>query len=256
MRVTDRFEGNPVRVGDRIGRGRLGEVFAVSAGARGLALKVYRGFRANPHDVADAMRRAARSGLLFPDARAGRLRLAPAIGAVTVEDAGDTVPGLLMPRARGRPLGEWVETGPDRAVRLEVLGRLLVGLAALHEKALAHNDLSFGNVLVGADVWLIDFDRAGDAPPPLARAGLFYDRVATGPAEDVRAFVCLAAMVLSGRHPFIADPARFVREADVGAAPFSRTPEPPSDADLTEFYRLALAGAVGARDLLPLWPGH
>ncbi|MEZ5505738.1 MAG: phosphotransferase [Gammaproteobacteria bacterium] len=94
-----------------------------------------------------------------------------ALDVTTVYYQGNAVPALLLPFCDGITMASWLQMQPPLSSRIVVLHKLLRALAGLHDAGLAHNDLSLGNVMIGAEtITLIDFDRAQPADVHQARA--------------------------------------------------------------------------------------
>lgn len=199
------------------GFGRSTRVFQARELATGhiVALKIFDG-RADPDETRMALRREAQvAGVVGDRGEGASFALVPARRGEVAEIDGHPYPALISRWFEGEPLGQWLTRGHDDEARVRVVGALLEVVEALHKVGFAHNDLGFGNVLVGTKVALIDFGRAtpvGETDTLLRglAANPFYDggpEVAEGgPAHDLRAFAILALLVLARHHPFYRRP--------------------------------------------------
>lgn len=218
------------------GFGRSTRVFQARELASGetVALKIFDG-RANPDETRMAVRREAQvAGVVGNGGEGGTFALVLARRGEVAEIDGHPYPALVSRWFEGEPLGQWLIRGHDDEARVRVVGALLEAVEALHGVGFAHNDLGFGNVLIGARVALIDFGRATpvDEADALLRgliANPFYDggsEVADGGlAHDLRAFAVLGLLVLARHHPFCAQPAELFSGAIDPALLFRSAPD-------------------------------
>ena len=252
MEIDIEYRGRPVEIGPLIGRGRLGEVYAALSGGEDLAVKVYTRYQSAPIEVADALRRSTLAGQALANMPQGDLRVAPGLMAVVVHSKVQEWPGVLMRRAEGVASGDWLKQNPSRDEKSDMLRQLLMGIALMHDCNVFHNDISFGNLLRGDALWLLDFDRAGDAPPPLLADSLFYEKTGYGAAHDLRAFAILATLVTEGYHPFTDDISGLLR----GVSGFGPMVRPAKNAGWARLLEPALGLEPGlcAQSLLDQWP--
>lgn len=225
-----------VEIGEMVGRGGSGEVFAARHRTTGerLAAKIYAFDRMDPEfRPRERFQRECRilSRMEHP--------AFPALYGCGEEEDGST----------GWALMEWIEGGPLTAYRsapcFDVV-RLAYGVAsaldALHVQGILHRDIAFDNVLVetrrfGLNARLIDLGIAKDvaANQDLTMAGAFLGRVpfaspellsgegAAGlvdPRSDVFSFGVLLFEWLSGAPPFPGEtPERVMKAQKKRAAP-------------------------------------
>lgn len=133
-----------------------------------------------------------------------------------------TVPCLVLPDVAHGNLAEWLSELPfdetTTRTRLAVLGDVLNAIAEIHDRAIAHRDVGFGNVLVDHTTpggYLGDFGAAqfGDAidDPPILDAPALRPiqpppygggcSLQIEQRRDLYAFAVLATLTLVGRHP-------------------------------------------------------
>lgn len=199
----------PYRLLGRMGEGRMGVLFdGVSEDGRRVALRVIR-----PQFAANRLfrQRLAREAAALRQV-AGHL-LAPLVDARLDGDpswlASARLPGPSLAEVLGRH-GPW----PTEAVRS--LGvSLAQGLVALHDRGMAHGDLTPGNVVLTEDgPHLVDFGIAGvfdavsrgaiGAPmgtPPFLPPELLRGEGEPGPAGDLFTLGCVLARA-AGASPF------------------------------------------------------
>lgn len=252
MKIKIPSGGQILETGALIGRGQLGDVYVAGDAGQHLAVKVFTGYRSAPAKVEDALRRASWAGKVLSEMPQQDLRIAPGLQPVLVLDAENEWPGLLMQRVSGVNCADWLKTKPSVAARLQMLHCLLRGLATMHGLGVAHNDISFGNLLISDIPALLDFDRAGDMSPELLRDGVFYVAGGAGISHDLRAFAILATLMLEGFHPFTAD----LPELLQGTSGFDAPLRLPDNPDWARFLApaLTLANELTAQDLLTFWP--
>jgi serine/threonine-protein kinase len=217
-------------LGARLGDGTFAEVWQATdhaglGGPRLVALKIFRPVRNGGADTWDPLEReVAVSARLAPHpqvVKAWALLSLPFFGVAAT-------PCLMLDHIAGSNLALWLAGQPPPGVatvgpRLAVLRGLLGGLAHAHAGGVAHQDISFGNVLVRdgdpPTGVLTDFgcarteeghagaaDEEMDAlqpinPPPYALGLSLHD----GLRRDLYAFATLAWLVLTARHPLTDD---------------------------------------------------
>jgi serine/threonine protein kinase len=220
-------------VQEKVGEGTFAEVWRAldrDAAPQGdtVALKIFRPLLSGASDDAwEPVYREVAAGL----------RMAPHSNVVrawalleTDFFAGQRTPCLVMDYVEGANLALWLADQPpptDGAVgpRLAVMTGLLQGIAHAHGSGVAHQDISFGNVIVRdsplPDARLTDFGCAQSAdieaapesrpddsetlepinPPPYALAQPLGESI----RRDVYAFGTLCYLTLVGRHPLSDD---------------------------------------------------
>ena len=191
-------------VGDRLGRGGMGEVWAAYDPQlqRDVALKTVR--------VSRWARREERSTLLDEARALARLRHDNVLSVHDVLEI-DSVVVVVMERVDGEVLRTWARRGD--VTRREVLAALesaARGLAAVHAAGLAHLDFKPDNVLVGRDgrVLVADFGlaaplnrartRVGGTPGYAAPEQLDRDNANLDARADQFAFASTVCSVLAG----------------------------------------------------------
>lgn len=244
-------------VAKRIGRGRLGVVYAAvhSVLARRFAVKVLRPALTRAEVVQQRLRHMIRE--------ASQVEHAHVVSLVDFGQLPDQRFYLTMDFVRGIQLSKVLERDGrlpiDRA--LPILIQTAEGLAAANRQRVAHGDLKPSNVMlvddsVGSEeaVRIIDFrlSPALSAGPqeddPLAHlltyGGVDYlspEQIA-GRTWDARADIyalgCLAYRMLTGQPPFVGD------AAEVAQAHRNRDPVPPSRRSGGESVSTALDGIV------------
>ena len=204
-------------LGAEAGFGRSARVFKGVEIASGLsvAIKIFDG-DADAHEVRQIVKREATISAALPLApQSSNFEIVPIRMAALASVRGRHVLALIGPWFEGEAIGAWLARAPDEAEREHVISALLEAIEALHNLGFAHNDLSFGNVLVGEKVGLIDFGQAtpigeSDALLRTLPPGPFYDGgaqvAAAGACHDLRAFAILAMLILASRHPFTSEP--------------------------------------------------
>ena len=209
--------GAPLRLGERIGKGGEGEVFAI-AERPGLAAKIYHADRATA-------RREKIEAMVAAPLRAGGLVAAP---SAVITDGTGAFSGFLMPRiVSAAPLHDLYapasrrEIIPDAAYRnlLRVAANAARAVAAVHDAGHVIGDVNQSGFLISQDglVALIDADsfqvHTGDAvyrctvgvpeytPPELQGRSLNeIDRTRNHDAFGVA--VVVFQLLFFGRHPF------------------------------------------------------
>ena len=216
MSPTDQIEtiGGRYQLGERIGHGGMGEVFAAHDLRldREVALKLLR------LDLAeqDGMRER-----VVAEARlAARLTHPHVVGVLDTGEQ-DGRPFVVMERLSGRTLGDELADGAMPAERVRDVGlQVLRALAAAHELGIVHRDVKPGNILdAGVGTWKVaDFGIAKwvHADETLTGTGellgspsyLAPERIEgqqAGPASDLYAVGVLLYEALCGRKPFEGD---------------------------------------------------
>ena len=243
-----------VELGELVGRGGSGEVFAArhrASGAR-VAAKIYPFDRMDPEfRPRERFQRECRilSRMEHP--------AFPALYGCGEEEDGSTG-WALMEWIEGKPLSEYRSAPVHEVVRLAY--GIASALDALHVQGVLHRDIAFDNVLVeerrfGLNPRLIDLGIAKDvlANEDLTMAGAFLGRVgfaspellteegAAGlvdPRSDVFSFGVLLYEWLSGKPPFPGEtPERVLKAQMKRAAPKLEPRESagPADAALAAF---------------------
>ncbi len=219
MRADRSFfaDGAPLRLGDRLGKGGEGEVFAL-AEQPNLAAKIYHTDRAPG-------RRAKITVMIAAPLEAGGLVAAP---SAIITDGTGAFSGFLMPRvADAAPLHDLYAPGsrreifPDADYRflLRVAANAARAVAAVHDAGHVIGDVNHSGFLISQDglVALIDADsfqvRTDDAvhrctvgvpeytPPELQGSSL--SEIDRTPAHDAFGLaVVVFQLLFFGRHPF------------------------------------------------------
>jgi serine/threonine protein kinase len=213
MSPTHQIEtvGGRYRLGDRLGHGGMGEVFAAHDLRldREVALKLLRA------DLAD--QDGMRERILAEARLAARLTHPHVVGVLDTGEQ-DGRPYVVMERLSGRTLRDELAAGPLPAERVRDVGvQVLRALAAAHELGIVHRDVKPGNVLdAGVGTWKVaDFGIAKwvHADETLTGTGellgspsyLAPERIEgqeAGPASDLYAVGVLLYEALCGRRPF------------------------------------------------------
>ena len=216
MSPTNQMEtvGGRYRLGERIGRGGMGEVFAAHDLRldREVALKLLR------MDLAEQV--GMRERVVAEARLAARLTHPHVVGVLDTGEQ-DGRPFVVMERLSGRTLGDELAAGPMPAERVRDVGlQVLRALAAAHELGIVHRDVKPGNVLdAGVGTWKVaDFGIAKwvHADETLTGTGelmgspsyLAPERIEgeqAGPASDLYAVGVLLYESLCGRKPFEGD---------------------------------------------------
>jgi serine/threonine-protein kinase len=172
--------GQPCILGDLLGAGGMGRVYAVEHPSRSrVAVKLL-------HEV--LAKDPVMAGRIADEARAAR-RVSHR-NVVRVLDSGETPGGepfIVMEHVAGIPLGVLIQQeGPLPLGRIRSIAlQLLAGLAAIHRAGLVHADVKSDNVLVestaaGDRVTIIDFGLARSRGASATPAG---DRQVSGTPE-------------------------------------------------------------------------
>lgn len=218
-----RFTGHEFgsfRIGDLIGRGGMGEVYAATRISDGLeaAVKVLQRGMLGDRELVDRFAREARAVSSFSS---------PHVTAILeIGDVDSTVPYLAMERLRGQDLATILRN--ERTLPLSEVAVLVRevarGLDAAHSVGLVHRDLKPSNVfhatVDGARCWkILDFGIAKQTrgvEPTLTRDQILGTPQYMAPEQttgaskvdlraDVHALAAIAYRALTGRAPF-ADP--------------------------------------------------
>ncbi|MFI5694670.1 protein kinase [Kribbella sp. NPDC051586] len=203
------------RLGIRLGRGGMGEVYRATDEllGRSVAVKVMLPV-ADTLAAEERFRREARAAAKIADPH-----------VVTSYDFGEYGDGyyLVMELVEGPTVGEALhEYGPFTPPRaVDLIRQAARGLAAAHSCGVVHRDIKPGNLLLSADgtLKITDFGIVrllGDSTTTLTATGqivgsshyLAPERIAGQPAEptsDVYALGCVLYQLLTGHPPFTAD---------------------------------------------------
>ncbi len=216
MSSTDQVEtvGGRYRLGERIGHGGMGEVFAAHDLRldREVALKLLRADLAEQDGMRERVVAEARL--------AARLTHPHVVGVLDTGEQ-DGRPFVVMERLSGRTLGDELADGPMPPERVRDVGlQVLRALAAAHELGIVHRDVKPGNVLdAGVGTWKVaDFGIAKwvHADETLTGTGELMgspsylaperiEGVPASPASDLYAVGVLLYEALCGRKPFEGD---------------------------------------------------
>ncbi len=216
MSSTDQIEtvGGRYRLGERLGHGGMGEVFAAHDLRldREVALKLLRADLAEQDGMRERVVAEARL--------AARLSHPHVVGVLDTGEQ-DGRPFVVMERLSGRTLRDELSDGPLPAERVRDVGlQVLRALAAAHDLGIVHRDVKPGNVLdAGVGTWKVaDFGIAKwvHADETLTGTGellgspsyLAPERIEgqqAGPASDLYAVGVLLYEALCGRKPFEGD---------------------------------------------------
>ena len=216
MSSTGQIEtvGGRYRLGERLGHGGMGEVFAAHDLRldREVALKLLRADLAEQDGMRERVVAEARL--------AARLSHPHVVGVLGTGEQ-DGRPFVVMERLSGRTLRDELSDGPLPAERVRDVGlQVLRALAAAHDLGIVHRDVKPGNVLdAGAGTWKVaDFGIAKwvHADETLTGTGellgspsyLAPERIEgqqAGPASDLYAVGVLLYEAMCGRKPFEGD---------------------------------------------------
>ncbi len=206
--------GGRYRLGERLGHGGMGEVFAAQdlRLEREVALKLLRADLAEQDDMRERVVAEARL--------AARLTHPHVVGVLDTGEQ-DGRPFVVMERLSGRTLRDELAGGPMPPERVRDVGlQVLRALAAAHELGIVHRDVKPGNILdAGVGTWKVaDFGIAKwvHADETLTGTGellgspsyLAPERIdgeQAGPASDLYAVGVLLYESLTGRKPFEGD---------------------------------------------------
>ena len=206
--------GDRYRLGERLGHGGMGEVFAAHDVRldREVALKLLRADLAEQDGMRERVVAEARL--------AARLSHPHVVGVLDTGEQ-DGRPFVVMERLSGRTLRDELADGPQPAERVRDVGlQVLRALAAAHALGIVHRDVKPGNVLdAGVGTWKVaDFGIAKwvHADETLTGTGellgspsyLAPERIEgqqAGPASDLYAVGVLLYEALCGRKPFEGD---------------------------------------------------
>jgi serine/threonine-protein kinase len=171
--------GQSCLLGDLLGAGGMGRVYAVHHPTRTVVVKLLREVLAGDRTMIERLAAEADAG-----------RRVSHRNVVRVLESGRTAGGepfVVMERVAGIPLGVLIQQqGPLPLARIRsIASQLLAGLAAIHRAGLVHADVKSDNVLVettpaGDRVTIIDF---GLARASAARAIAGDDRMVSGTPE-------------------------------------------------------------------------
>ncbi len=203
--------GGRYRLGERLGHGGMGEVFAAQdlRLEREVALKLLRADLAEQDDMRERVVAEARL--------AARLTHPHVVGVLDTGEQ-DGRPFVVMERLSGRTLQDELADGPMPPERVRDVGlQVLRALAAAHELGIVHRDVKPGNILdAGVGTWKVaDFGIAKwvHADETLTGTGellgspsyLAPERIdgeQAGSASDLYAVGVLLYESLTGRKPF------------------------------------------------------
>jgi eukaryotic-like serine/threonine-protein kinase len=206
--------GGRYRLGELIGQGGMGEVFAAQdlRLEREVALKLLR---------ADLAERDGMRERVLAEARLAARLTHPHVVAVLDTGEQEGRPFVVMERLSGRTLRDELAGGPMPAERARDVGlQVLRALAAAHELGIVHRDVKPGNVLdAGVGTWKVaDFGIAKwvHADDTLTGTGELLgspwyvaperiDGHQAGPAADLYAVGVLLYEAICGRRPFEGD---------------------------------------------------
>jgi eukaryotic-like serine/threonine-protein kinase len=216
MPPTNQLEnvGDRYRLGERIGGGGMGEVYAAHDLRldREVALKLLRADLAEQ----DGMRER-----VLAEARLAARLTHPNVVAVIDTGEQDGRPFVVMERLSGRTLRDELAAGPMEPDRVRDVGlQVLRALGTAHDLGIVHRDVKPGNVLdAGVGTWKVaDFGiakwiRADEtltgtgellgSPSYLAPERIEGDEA--GPASDLYAVGVLLYETLTGTKPFSGD---------------------------------------------------
>ena len=248
----------PYDVGEEIGRGGMGVVYAARDArlGRDVALKMLPA--AFSHDVR-ARERLAR------EARAAAALSHPSIATIYAleEINGDLY--ISSELVRGSTLRAALASGPiPRHQLAPVLAQIADALEAAHRHGIVHRDLKPENVLITADARakIVDFGIARSMTPMdeervaltltgthLGTPGYMAPEQLRGQPADARAdifaFGVMAYELATGSHPFGgSDPASLVERLVSGTSPLARAIDPPG---LDAIVRRCLRGTPSER---------
>jgi hypothetical protein len=248
----------PYQVGEEIGRGGMGVVYAAHDARLGrtVALKML-----PPAFSRDGQARER----LAREARAAAALSHPSIATVYALEDIDGDLFIASELVRGSTLRKTLEGGRlSPSAVLDILGQIAGALEAAHREGIVHRDLKPENVLVAADgrIKVVDFGIARMLAPidghlaTLTRTGAHLGTPGYMAPEqlrgrdvdaraDVFAFGIIAYELATGVHPFGgSDPASLLERLVSDGSPLSHVIEP---AGLDALVRRALKGDPAAR---------
>jgi serine/threonine protein kinase len=242
--------GDRYRLGDLIGQGGMGEVYAAHdlRLEREVALKLLRADLADQDTMRDRV---------LAEARLAARLTHPNVVAVLDTGEEDGRPYVVMERLSGRTLHDELAGGTMSEDRVRDVGlQVLRALAAAHEIGIVHRDMKPGNVLdAGVGTWKVgDFGIAKwlHADETLTGTGellgspsyLAPERIEGGeavPASDLYAVGVLLYEALCGRRPYEAtDPVTLATQIREGSFEPVRAVCPDADLDLAAVIERAM----------------
>jgi DNA-binding helix-hairpin-helix protein with protein kinase domain len=160
--VFMRSASDPLRVGERLGRGGQGTVFGTEMNGRQLAIKWY---RPSPSRLFDEKMQVGLTTLVD----GGRPKNPAFVWPIDmVSCPGREGFGYVMPRMEGRYITCFqmlsAAEPPDFQIKIRIGINLVDAFASLHADGLCYRDISFGNLYVDpgtGDVAIIDNDNVG-----------------------------------------------------------------------------------------------
>ncbi|MBK8913511.1 MAG: serine/threonine protein kinase [Phycisphaerales bacterium] len=218
-----------VRIGDCIGRGGSGVVFAAydEALKRSVAVKIL-------HHLRGGARELDRGRLIDGVRNAARVRHEHLVGVHGVDLVGD-IPVIVMEHVDGASLRDLLSARGrfDAETTLHLAREVCAGVDALHRENIVHRDLKPANVLIdrGGVARVCDFGLACEvggtamarsdatvAGSPLFMAPEVFEGVVS-PQGDVNAMGVLLFEMFSGRVPFDGESIADVRDRHLHADP-------------------------------------
>jgi hypothetical protein len=226
----------PYRIGDVVGRGGMGVVYAAEDTRLGRLVAL----KALPSNVSGdpvARERLAR------EARAAAVLTHPGVATVYSLDEIDGQVFIASELVRGHTLREELAAGPlPEATLTDTLAQIADALHAAHSRGIVHRDLKPENVLrdESGRIKIVDFGLARPVAPStrgLTAAGAFLGTPgymapeqlrgqAVDARADVFAFGVMAFELASGRHPFGQGDSASLLERVVADAPLTLEVQP------------------------------